>query len=129
MKHVEEDLGVSIGGPRRAGAEPEAGLPKPKSPPRNVDPKLIPLRRPVGSGYSDENDKAVRSKVDGRSARATGQSAQMNIKVQPEIRQRYVDLKEEFGASSLGELVTEALELLITSRRSGKRNRHTKGSG
>ena len=61
--------------------------------------------RSVGPASDDEP-------LDGRSLRATGRTVQMNIKVTPEAKRRYLLLVKKLGATSLGQLVERGLELV-----------------
>jgi hypothetical protein len=57
-----------------------------------------------------EKEKKVRSVVDGRSLRAKGRSAQVNIKVRPEIKERLLKFAEAEGV-----LIADWFEQLIES--------------
>jgi hypothetical protein len=57
-----------------------------------------------------EKEKQVRLVVDGRSLRAKGRSAQVNIKVRPEIKERLLKFAEAEGV-----LIADWFEQLIES--------------
>ena len=57
-----------------------------------------------------EKEKKVRSVVDGRSLRAKGRSAQVNIKVRPEVKARLLQFAEAEGV-----LIADWFEQLIES--------------
>jgi len=57
-----------------------------------------------------EKEKKVRSVVDGRTLRAKGRSAQVNIKVRPEVKERLLQFAEVEGV-----LIADWFEQLIES--------------
>ena len=57
-----------------------------------------------------EKEKKVRSVVDGRTLRAKGRSAQVNIKVRPEVKERLLQFAEAKGV-----LIADWFEQLIES--------------
>jgi hypothetical protein len=57
-----------------------------------------------------EKEKKVRSVVDGRTLRAKGRSAQVNIKVRPEVKERLLQFAEAEGV-----LIADWFEQLIES--------------
>ena len=57
-----------------------------------------------------EKEKKVRAVVDGRSLRAKGRSAQVNIKVRPEVKERLLQFAEAEGV-----LIADWFEQLIES--------------
>ncbi len=100
--------------------DPEPASPAVTLPSRRVDRAAAQaVAAQHGFNRTVTNDPAPRTsapRIDGRSLRRTGRTAQMNVKVTEDVRVRYIALAQSRGDVSLGQLLEEGLVLLEAQR-------------